>query len=131
MAIALGLMGGLGVIHHNMPAEAQADMVRLVKKFENGFITDPICLRPDSLVMHVLDIKEKMGFCGIPITENGKIGSKLLGIVTRRDIDFIGMTLPLCPRLFYAVPPTLPSTLMFPLLFNQAKMHKQRPSPKS
>lgn len=36
------------------------------------------------------DMKTHQFFSGIPVTEDGKIGSKLLGIVTRRDIDFIG-----------------------------------------
>ncbi|KAG0656769.1 inosine-5'-monophosphate dehydrogenase [Rhodotorula mucilaginosa] len=88
MAIAMALLGGLGVIHHNLPAQMQADMVRAVKKFENGFITDPICLAPTNTVADVWQIKEKFGFCGIPITESGKLGGKLLGIVTGRDIQF-------------------------------------------
>jgi len=33
-------------------------------------------------------LKEKWGFGGFPVTENGKLGSKLLGIVTNRDIQF-------------------------------------------
>jgi IMP dehydrogenase len=57
--------------------------------FENGFITDPLCLGPSNTVDDVLEIKKKFGFCGIPITEDGKMNSKLLGIVTRRDIDFL------------------------------------------
>ncbi|BGP38900.1 inosine-5'-monophosphate dehydrogenase [Rhodotorula kratochvilovae] len=88
MAITMALLGGLGVIHHNLPAQMQADMVRAVKKFENGFITDPVCLSPSGTVADVWKIKETQGFCGIPITDSGKLGGKLLGIVTGRDIQF-------------------------------------------
>ncbi|KAJ3080433.1 Inosine-5'-monophosphate dehydrogenase 1 [Rhizoclosmatium hyalinum] len=89
MAIHMALNGGLGVIHHNCSVQEQSDMVRQVKKFENGFITDPLCLKPTDTVRKVLEIKKQFGFCGIPITETGKLHSKLLGIVTRRDIDFL------------------------------------------
>jgi IMP dehydrogenase len=60
-----------------------------VKKFKNGFITDPACLSPSHTIGDVFNLKEKHGFSGVPVTEDGKIGSKLLGIVTSRDIDFI------------------------------------------
>ena len=60
----MALNGGLGVIHHNCSVEEQSDMVRKVKKFENGFISDPFCLSPTNTVKDVLDIKKKYGFCG-------------------------------------------------------------------
>ena len=88
MAIHMALQGGLGVIHHNCSPEAQADMVRKVKRYENGFILDPVVIQRDTTVGDAKALKEKWGFGGFPVTESGKLGSKLLGIVTNRDIQF-------------------------------------------
>lgn len=89
MAIGMALQGAIGVIHYNMTVEEQANEVRLVKKFKNGFITDPACLSPENLISDVDRLKEEFGYSGIPITVDGKLGSKLVGIVTNRDVDYV------------------------------------------
>jgi IMP dehydrogenase len=101
MAIYMALLGGLGVIHHNCSMEDQAEMVRKVKRYENGFILDPVVLSPSTTVGEARGLKEKWGFGGFPVTgkievlphkltnlENGALRSKLIGIVTSRDLQF-------------------------------------------
>lgn len=89
MAIGMALQGAIGIIHYNMTIEEQANEVKLVKKFKNGFINNPICLSPEDKISKVDELKEKFGYSGFPITVDGKIGSKLVGIVTNRDVDYV------------------------------------------
>jgi IMP dehydrogenase / GMP reductase domain len=68
MAIHIALLGGLGVIHHNCSAEDQAAMVRKVKRYENGFISEPLVLSPTTTVAEARALKDKCGFGGFPVT---------------------------------------------------------------
>lgn len=88
MAISLALIGGMGIIHANLSIEEQAHQVELVKRYENGFIAEPKVLSPRHRISDIYEIKNRYGFSGIPITEDGTLKSKLVGIVTNRDIDF-------------------------------------------
>jgi len=88
MAIGMALLGGIGIVHYNNTPEAQVEEVRKVKRFENGFITDPVVLGPKNAIADVDLIFQEQGFSGIPITEDGTLEGKLVGIVTNRDVDF-------------------------------------------
>ena len=84
LARAMAREGGLGVIHKNMSIEKQAMEVDRVKRSEHGIITDPVYLSKGHIIAEAMEIMERYHISGIPITE----GSKLIGIITNRDIRF-------------------------------------------
>jgi len=89
MAIAVALEGGIGIIHTNLSVEDQVEEFMKVKRYKSGFILDPICIGPSMLLSELDQLRARYGFTGFPVTENGKMGSKLLGLVTKRDTDFV------------------------------------------
>ena len=89
MAIILALYGGIGVIHYNFPTiNEQIEEVEKVKRFEAGFVFNPVVLSPQNTIKDVYDVNDKYGFFSVPITEDGTLNSKLVGIVTNRDVRY-------------------------------------------
>jgi IMP dehydrogenase len=85
MAIAMAREGGIGVIHKNMTIEAQAALVRKVKRSESGMIQDPVTLSDKALVGDALKLMAEHRIGGIPVVNDD---GKLIGIVTNRDLRF-------------------------------------------
>ncbi|MBZ9751345.1 IMP dehydrogenase [Deinococcus sp. HMF7604] len=86
MAVALAREGGIGVLHKNMPIDAQAEMVRKVKRSESGMIVDPITLPPHATVGEADRLMGEYRISGVPVTDPA---GRLLGIITNRDMRFI------------------------------------------
>src|SRR5262249_18163036 len=83
-AICMAREGGLGVIHKNMPIEAQAREVTKVKKAESGMVVDPVVVHPDQSLSHALELMRQHGISGLPVVEN----DRPVGILTNRDVRF-------------------------------------------
>ena len=84
MAIAIAREGGIGIIHKNMSIGAQAEQVDMVKRSENGVITNPFWLAPGHTLAEADELCAKYKISGVPICDNGK----LVGIITNRDMKF-------------------------------------------
>ncbi len=84
LAIALAREGGIGIIHKNMSIQQQVAAVDRVKRSESGMIYNPITLTPVHKVKEAMSIMNRYKISGIPIVE----GSKLVGILTNRDLRF-------------------------------------------
>ncbi len=85
MAIAMARQGGIGVIHKKMSVEAQAEMVRKVKRSESGMIVDPITLSPGATVADAEALMTDYAISGVPIV---LADGTLKGILTNRDLRF-------------------------------------------
>ena len=81
MAIAIAREGGIGVIHKSMPIDDQAEQVDMVKRSENGVITNPFYLGPNNTLGEADALMAKYRISGVPVVV-------LIGIITNRDMKF-------------------------------------------
>ena len=72
MAIAIAREGGIGIIHKNMSIGAQAEQVDMVKRSENGVITNPFWLAPGHTLAEADELMAKYRISGVPICKDGK-----------------------------------------------------------
>ena len=80
MAIAMAMMGGIGVMQ-NLEPEEQAAHVSRVKHHLNGLINDPITFSIEETIETIANFKSKhsLSFNGFPILGNDE---KLVSILT-------------------------------------------------
>ena len=69
MAISMARMGGIGIIHKNMPIENQRLEVERVKKSESGMILDPVTIAPGNSVAEALELMATFRVSGLPVVE--------------------------------------------------------------
>jgi len=85
LAIALAREGGIGIVHRNLPIDAQMAEVDKVKRSESGMIVEPVTLPPDARVSDALELMATYHISGVPITDES---GTLVGILTNRDLRF-------------------------------------------
>ena len=85
MAIAIAREGGIGVIHKNMSIDTQAEQVDMVKRSENGVITNPFFLKSGHTLGDADALMGKFRISGVPIVDDE---GHLIGIITNRDMKF-------------------------------------------
>ena len=85
MAIAIAREGGIGVIHKNMSIDSQAEQVDMVKRSENGVISNPFFLKADNTIGEADRLMAKYRISGVPIVDDN---GRLTGIITNRDMKF-------------------------------------------
>lgn len=85
MAISMARMGGIGIIHKNMPIARQRLEIERVKKSESGMILDPVTIAPEDSVARALQLMADFSVSGLPVVD----GNQLAGILTNRDVRFV------------------------------------------
>ncbi|MHB8576813.1 MAG: IMP dehydrogenase [Dehalococcoidia bacterium] len=85
MAIAIAREGGIGVLHRNLPIQAQAGEIDKVKRSQSGMIVEPVALQAHQLLRDALAVMDRYHISGVPITDDS---NRLVGILTNRDIRF-------------------------------------------
>ncbi|ELR24205.1 Inosine5'-monophosphate dehydrogenase [Acanthamoeba castellanii str. Neff] len=90
MALAMAKNGGIGVLHRNLDAQAQAQMVKWIRKKINsdGMIDKPITFRPNDYYSYLQKevSMRRWTFTSFPVVDEA---GKLLGLITRDEMDFV------------------------------------------
>jgi IMP dehydrogenase len=86
MAIAMARQGGIGILHRNLSVADQAYQVDLVKRTQTGRIPNPVTIGPDATLEQLDEVCGQYRISGLPVVDDD---SRLLGIVTNRDLRFV------------------------------------------
>ncbi len=91
MATAMAMLGGIGVIHKNLPDDVQAQQVRRVKHYLNGLIMKPVVFRVTDTLDYLREYRQSnnISFSGFPILDEQ---DRVVGIVTSGDLKFARRT---------------------------------------
>ena len=91
MAIAMAKLGGIGVIHKNLPAEEQTQHVKRVKHYLNGLILKPVAFRSSDTIEYINRYRDEnnINFSGFPIIDDKGC---VVGIITSTDLKFAKKT---------------------------------------
>ena len=90
LAISLAQEGGIGIIHRMLTPDNQAREVAKVKRSENGVINDPVTLSPADEIGRAMQLMGEQNVSGFPVTADGRSRGRVVGILTRRDLKFLG-----------------------------------------
>lgn len=87
MAIAMALEGGIGIIHRNNTIEEQVKEIDKVKRYRNAVIEHPLHINQDALIHEAQSIMTDNAITSLLVIDESE---RLVGIVTARDMRFIG-----------------------------------------
>ncbi|MGQ0791580.1 MAG: IMP dehydrogenase [Nitrosopumilaceae archaeon] len=85
MAVAMAREGGLGIIHRFLTIEEEANEVLKVKRSGSVMIENPYFISPTQTIKDAIRYMKEKGVSGLLVTDSE---SKLVGILTRRDVMF-------------------------------------------
>ena len=84
MAISIARFGGIGIVHRNMTVNEQSRIIASVKRSESTIIRNVLTVSPESPLSEVRGIMRSKNVSGFPVVS----GEKLVGILTKRDLEF-------------------------------------------
>ena len=85
MALAMAQQGGLGIIHRFLTIEEETNQILKVKRSGSVMIENPYFIGPDKTVNDAISYMGEKGVHGLLVMDSE---SKLVGILTRRDVAF-------------------------------------------